>query len=72
MEVKKPAKTLRVCETGWIHDPYIMDQIMEYVATANVNAGWNFDYDTPQLIQFTKYECRWSLYLASRYKYRYK
>ena len=51
----KPAKTLRVCETGWIHDPYIMQQIMEYVATANVNAEWNFDYDTPELIQFTKY-----------------
>ena len=53
---KKPARTLRVCETGWIHDPYIMQQIMEYVATANIHAGWNFDYDTPQIIQFTKYE----------------
>jgi len=53
---KKPARTLRVCETGWIHDPYIMQQIMEYVATANIHAGWNFDYDTPQMIQFTKYE----------------
>ena len=52
----KPAKTLRVCETGWIHDPYIMQQIMEYVATANVQAGWNFDYDAPQMIQFAKYE----------------
>lgn len=53
---KQPAKKTRICKTGWIYDPYIMDQIMEYVSTANVQAGWNFDYDTPQAIQFTKYE----------------
>ena len=52
----KPAKKTRVCQTGWIQDPYIMEQIMEYVATANVQAGWNFDYDAPQMIQFAKYE----------------
>ncbi len=53
---KQPAKKTRICKTGWIYDPYIMDRIMEYVSTANVNAGWNFDYDIPQAIQFTKYE----------------
>ena len=53
---KKPKKKLRVCQTGWIQDPYIMEQIMEYVDKANYHAGWNFQIEQPQQIQFTKYE----------------
>ena len=51
-----PPKSMRVCQTGWIQDPYIMEQLMEYVDTANIHAGWNFALGTAQLIQFTKYD----------------
>ena len=53
---KKPAKKTRVCQTGWIQDPYIMEQIMAYVDKANYHAGWNFQIEGAQQIQFTKYE----------------
>tara|TARA_R100000149_G_scaffold62245_1_gene32205 strand:- start:525 stop:1163 length:639 start_codon:yes stop_codon:yes gene_type:complete len=39
----------------WLNDPWIYRSIMPFVAKANINAGWNFQYDVSEQCQFTKY-----------------
>jgi PKHD-type hydroxylase len=39
----------------WLNDPWIYRYIMPFVAKANINAGWNFQYDVSEQCQFTKY-----------------
>ena len=52
----KDLKRKRNSDLVWLNDTWIYKELHPYVHMANKNAGWNFDYDTPQMIQFTKYE----------------
>ena len=40
----------------WLNDPWIYKEIEPFVKIANKNAGWNFQWDYPEEIQFTKYK----------------
>ena len=40
----------------WMDDPWIYKEIQPYVNTANINAGWNFQWDRSESCQFTKYK----------------
>ena len=48
--------TARKSDVAWITDAWIFKEIYPYVHTANKNAGWNFDWDCCEDIQFTKYK----------------
>ena len=39
----------------WMSDRWIYKEIQPYVHQANVNAGWNFQWDFSESCQFTKY-----------------
>ena len=39
----------------WLSDPYLYDMVQAFVAEANKNANWNFDWDYTEEFQFTKY-----------------
>ena len=39
----------------WLNDEWVYKEIAPYVHMANKNAGWNFDIDYHESIQFTKY-----------------
>ena len=39
----------------WLNDPYLYDMVQSFVAEANKNANWNFDWDYTEEFQFTKY-----------------
>ena len=39
----------------WLNDTYLYDMIQPFVAEANKNANWNFDWDYTEEFQFTKY-----------------
>ena len=49
-------KALRHSEVAWLYDPWIMEMIEPYVIKANHFAGWNFQWEPVQQIQFAKYE----------------
>jgi PKHD-type hydroxylase len=49
-------KKLRDSSICFIDDPWIYRLIMPYVQVANKNAGWNFQWDHTESIQFTKYK----------------
>jgi PKHD-type hydroxylase len=40
----------------WLYDEWIRDEIYPYIHKANKEAGWNFDWDDSEPIQFTKYK----------------
>jgi len=46
----------RKSEVTWVHDPYIMEMLEPYVDAANREAGWNFQWEPAQAIQFTTYK----------------
>ena len=39
----------------WFNDQWLYDLLWPYLTTANENAGWNFDFDISEEIQFTEY-----------------
>jgi PKHD-type hydroxylase len=45
----------RNSKVSWLNEPWIYNEIIPYVKTANVNAGWDFQWDWAENIQFTKY-----------------
>jgi PKHD-type hydroxylase len=45
----------RKSEVTWLDDRWLYDLIQPYVSEANVEAGWNFQWDYSEKIQFTKY-----------------
>tara|TARA_R100000988_G_scaffold38351_2_gene19152 strand:+ start:415 stop:1017 length:603 start_codon:yes stop_codon:yes gene_type:complete len=49
-------KKIRKSEVCFLDDQWIYDLILPYIRTANKNAGWNFDWDWSESIQFTKYK----------------
>jgi len=52
---KTPKKTLRSSEVAWLHDPWILEILEDYVENANHYAGWGFEWQLQNQVQFTKY-----------------
>lgn len=52
---KKFLNKTRDSNVAWLSDRWIYDEILPYINLANKNAGWNFDIDFCESIQFTKY-----------------
>lgn len=46
---------IRDSEVSWLNDKWIFDTIQPYVRVANESAGWNYDWDFSESLQFTKY-----------------
>ena len=40
----------------WMNDRWIYKEIQPYIHQANINAGWNFEWDESESFQFTKYK----------------
>jgi PKHD-type hydroxylase len=46
----------RKSDVVWLNDNWIYKEVHPYVHIANENAGWNFEWDRSEQIQFTKYK----------------
>ena len=40
----------------WLNEPWIYKEVQPYIRMANQRAGWNFEWDWSEQIQFTKYK----------------
>jgi PKHD-type hydroxylase len=49
-------KRKRFSDVVWLNDPWIYKEIYPFIYTANINAGWNYQYDVSEAFQFTKYK----------------
>jgi len=49
-------KGIRNSDVCFLNDPKIYDLIAPYINSANIQAGWNFQYDWHESCQFTKYD----------------
>ena len=45
----------RNSQVSWINDPWLYNLIYPFVRTANKNAGWNFEWDWSESMQFSHY-----------------
>ena len=52
----KELSSLRKSDVVWMDGAWIYKEIHPYIATANAEAGWNFDWDFSEACQFTIYE----------------
>ncbi len=52
----KDLKKKRDSNVVWLNDRWIYKEIQPYINIANINAGWNFDYNFSESCQFTKYK----------------
>ena len=52
----KDIKYRRDSNVVWLNDPWIYKELHPYIHEANKNAGWNFQWDTSEQLQFTKYK----------------
>jgi PKHD-type hydroxylase len=48
-------KNLRDCKVIWINEPWIYELLNPYISEANEKAGWNFDIDWNQDMQYASY-----------------
>jgi len=46
---------VRDSEVTWLSQPWIYELLIPYIKQANDNAGWKYDFDFHEDIQFTKY-----------------
>ena len=46
---------MRESKVCWFNEQWLYDLLWPYLNIANKNAGWNFDYDISEEIQFTEY-----------------
>jgi len=46
----------RKSDLVWLDDTWIYRELHPYIHQANKNAGWNFNWDISEQIQFTKYK----------------
>ena len=53
---KQNLKKLRNSNVAWLNDNWIYKEIHPYIDEANKRAGWNFDWDSSESCQFTKYK----------------
>ena len=49
-------KRKRKSDLVWLNDTWIYKEIHPYVQQANIQAGWNFDWNFSESCQFTKYK----------------
>lgn len=54
--VQKTDAKVRNCEVCWLNEHWIYERIHEIVNVANQNAGWNWQIDCVERLQFTKYD----------------
>ena len=52
----KDLKKKRDSDIVWLSERWIFKEIHPYVRRANISAGWNFDWDWSESIQFTQYK----------------
>jgi len=52
----KDLKKIRDSSVVWMNDRWIYKEIHPYVNQANLDAGWNFNWDWSESCQFTKYK----------------
>ena len=52
----KDLKKKRNSDIVWMNDRWIYKEIQPYINQANINAGWNFEWDYSESCQFTKYK----------------
>jgi PKHD-type hydroxylase len=52
----KDLKQKRDSNVVWLEESWIYKEIQPYINMANKNAGWNFEWDWSEPIQFTKYK----------------
>ena len=55
-EVKDDLSKKRKSNVVWMDDRWIYKEIQPYINLANAEAGWNFDWDWSESIQFKKYK----------------
>ncbi len=46
---------VRDSEVCWFNDQWLYDLIHPFLRTANIQAGWNYEWDFSESFQFTKY-----------------
>jgi len=51
----KNLKKKRDSDIVWMNDRWIYKEVQPYVHQANLNAGWNYQWDHSESCQFTKY-----------------
>jgi len=49
-------KKVRNSDLVWLEEPWIYRELEPYIHMANKNAGWNFQWDNSESMQFTKYK----------------
>jgi PKHD-type hydroxylase len=52
----KQVQKIRKSNIAWLNDQWIYKEIHPYIQTANINAGWNFDWNFSENCQFTEYK----------------
>jgi len=52
----KEQKQIRDSNLVWLNDNWIYKELHPYIHLANQLAGWNFEWDRSESIQFTKYK----------------
>ena len=52
----KDLKKKRDSDIVWLNERWIYKEIQPYVHQANANAGWNFQWDYSESMQFTQYK----------------
>jgi len=55
-EESQDLKLKRNSDIVWLSDPWVYRELHPYINEANKKAGWNFDWDYSEQIQFTKYK----------------
>ena len=55
-EEVKNLQRKRKSDLVWLNDAWIYKEVIPYVKKANINAGWNFEWDESEYFQFTKYK----------------
>lgn len=53
---------LRNSQVSWITEQWVFDLVTPYIYEANISAGWNFDIDFFETLQFTKYHEKGAFY----------
>ena len=55
-EESQDLKLKRNSDIVWLSDPWVYRELHPYINEANKAAGWNFNWDYSEQIQFTKYK----------------
>ena len=51
----KVNQSSRISECIFLNDKWILEMVLEFIKTANEKAGWNYDIDSVETMQLTKY-----------------